>query len=585
VLGIAATKDTREIRRAYARRLKETSPEDDAEGFQRLRAAYERAMQLAVQPNQVDTPSQPETVELPEPGESLAPPIAAVASASEPETIEPAAAVDETMRVATEQFRALEVALRGPPGHPAAEMQMLETLLRSKSMERLDIHQRAEYALAQMLAERIPRTDHLLVTTARYFSWDKRAHESSLLEPARQILGRLEDVAFLEALRQRDDAYTRAYERLMQGRTSHWRWLQASVRRAPFELQVIRQLADRHPALLRQIPGETLRWWREYEERPRISRGLLFAGLVLTVISTAGPLAASIDDPSQLPLALEILGMMLAITAAVVAFKFFAIDVPAQRLHERWRGRPPVKWALGWLPAAIALMFLAVALRETAWAAWIVVGLAAITWLWAGAVSGPTSGRVYRSIYETPPVQAIVLNVPMLFWLVTLNDVSTGFSAPTYLTFGTLLFASTAGGAQLTWMYRTLLDERRRMLVACAGLLFVVASIALAARYGRVTAAKPWIFALVAAVTLLRRASPFSVFIGHWAVAPIVLFLGWALAAFVVRYFDLDPSTLEYPESRTIVTGALFFLGGALYSLVREIIEARGRRSEVRANA
>lgn len=39
--------DERSIKRSYAKRLKTTRPDEDAEGFQRLREAYERALQLA----------------------------------------------------------------------------------------------------------------------------------------------------------------------------------------------------------------------------------------------------------------------------------------------------------------------------------------------------------------------------------------------------------------------------------------------------------------------------------------------------------------------------------------------------------
>ena len=57
ILGIEETKDENAVKMAYRKLLKETNPEDDPEGFKRLRTAYETAAAFAAKP---DDEAEPE---------------------------------------------------------------------------------------------------------------------------------------------------------------------------------------------------------------------------------------------------------------------------------------------------------------------------------------------------------------------------------------------------------------------------------------------------------------------------------------------------------------------------------------------
>jgi len=89
-LGIDATEDAGAIKSAYAARLKVTRPDEDPEGFQRLRAAYTAALRQAEQPRLSVVPQLAETATavLEHPADTSRPPAMAEILRERDETIQ-----------------------------------------------------------------------------------------------------------------------------------------------------------------------------------------------------------------------------------------------------------------------------------------------------------------------------------------------------------------------------------------------------------------------------------------------------------------------------------------------------------------
>lgn len=182
VLGLAATRDASAIRRAYAARLKVVNPEDDAEGFQKLRAAYEQAMALARAKVPLAADGDDAEDERPEPvlepsvfEERLPEPPRAAPPEPEPPRPAPPEQPGGDYDRLWSRLESLVSAGETPPEFELADA--LEALLRHRRLEDVGEHMSAESRLAHLIARGFPRTDPLIQPAAERFGWVEAAQE------------------------------------------------------------------------------------------------------------------------------------------------------------------------------------------------------------------------------------------------------------------------------------------------------------------------------------------------------------------------------------------------------------------------
>jgi hypothetical protein len=552
ILGIAPTDDEREIRRAYAKQLKLHQPEDDPEGFQRLRAAYEAAIERNVGGNR----------HAPAPAMQLE-------QEQEPEPAPPPVADEELVAAGglVRQF-AREV-LGGPLTDPQKEIMALRMLLAAPPFQRLDLHQSMEQFIAELLAEHSPRTDHLLQTAVNHFDWDSAdigQRDSS--GAAHWIRQRLADIEYHQHLLQQGGKELASFQRLMKPMPGWRRWVHAVWQTSFPDFGLLQRLRVEHPTLFGQLPRETVEWWDDFARRPQPSRLLLTCLFYGTVVVAGISILKASDEPDWL---LPVLGWALfPIVGPVLAvlFKLYVIDWPALLVYRRWGSRFAPWVLLGWFPLGILNIFAATWAHVAGAPTWPFALAGFLLVLWSIYISGPVQTLHYaKENTDHRDVRVVFLNAIVVVWFWTMESEPMNYDAPIISALVLPLVAgSYARPVQMGFFHQ--FAERTRKVALWIGLFAVLGFFALVHEYARFDAAKPWLVAGILTLILFRRTLPHGLlyFEYEWF-GRILLIIGLVVSSSLATSvpFTMDSSRYNPP-----VTGMLLYLFGAALVIFAE---------------
>ena len=427
-LGIAATNDEREIRRAYARKLKTVHPEDDPVGFQALREAHDQAMRMAKGgwavlrgrsglPSITDvahddpytddedgdddgwdeadstwqasdrmggpgpgwdtgstgpdwTRAEPRPALEPEPGPALDPDIAAALQANREE-----AQAHEGLIRALHQQVSLE------PDNAEAALETLLKVLRSPAMAAMTVHDRTERWLADLLVRPGDATAGLIDPVAHYFDWDQ-PRVGVDLRHAEAALNRREALAELRRIKRPESQAYRAFKALSE--PVAWR-SRLNARLSPGLAREVWSLLDRAdyglPQLTDSFNPATVQWWRDLFDQPRLGPMYLLFALFGPPIVTAMILAGQVFER---PTPLDALTLWVVLSGSFLALGvgwLHAIAGPTRRWQQDNPWQKPLALRFGWLAAAVPLT-LTGALVPPLVMPWSLAFLTALTFVW-----------------------------------------------------------------------------------------------------------------------------------------------------------------------------------------------------------
>ena len=551
-LGIARTHDRGDIRRAYARKLKVTNPEDDPEGFKALRAAYEHALAQAGRPDivflsdidftEAETPTPlplPATVPIPAP-------------------VAPQQAPPPPVDTFQADLNRLEALVRAPGADPDAMTALLASALKAPAMDDISLRVATELRIANLLLYQSPRSDPLLRPAIAFFGWEKAARQVSAPWFVAPILRRDRDQGALKTLKAPDNDHYRAWQELTAPpKPLDWRRrlfmpMSGGIR------DLLTYIRKHHPTIENDLNSETVAAWEDYFSRPRLDAwtlwSLIFSLPCLMVIAWLAWAAS----PELLPLI--IFPALVPMMAAVLLICHLGYVWP-RHLWQRGGGFTAIPiLRYGW--GATGLAALALSVAPPSWPFMGASGvLSLLTVLWSASF-----GEADRRRNGDPWNFRVFLNQMLLiiWWGVSLWQ----FPFATQVTVSAAVIACIfATGITKFTLFRLWTSAGKAAQLSLIALLAVLAVAAGALLLDSIN--EPdltmWAFAAIASLVLVCRAPLLPV------TASGFNFL-WRFAWIGLIAFSHGAGSLDIPW---LFIGGLLILGWTLLTLIGAFNEAR----------